>query len=106
MITKQGASLWSGHPVEQGFRYNDVTEAAAAATPEVGCRGGVAGDGTVVSATVVHDSGDARSVAVIEVGGERTIASCTDAAVIESFERDECCGRAVAVSEDGTFALT
>lgn len=103
MLTKQGAAVWAGRPAEGTFELHDVTDAAAAASPEVACDDGVSGVGTVVSATVVHDSGVPRAVAVVAVGDERTIASSVDEAVIASFESDECCALPVSVTADATF---
>lgn len=54
MITKQGASMWSTEPPVRGFAFDDVGEAALAATRTVDVDADLAGEVRVDGATVVH----------------------------------------------------
>lgn len=106
MITKQGVCLWSTEPPAGGYRADDVTAAAAAATPQVPLVSGVDARGTVLTWTVnADDDGPSRSLALVDLGdGTRTLVESADRALAETLVRDDVAGAAVTCRADA-FAL-
>ena len=74
-------------------------EVGPAAPPrEVAAPGDGAGRGTIAGYTVVHGE-SRRGVALVDLADGRRCMVGTDApAVVDAFEAEECCGRAVDVS--------
>jgi acetyl-CoA C-acetyltransferase len=106
MLTKQGVSIWSAAPPAAGrLGVADVELTARAETAERSVDADATGPATIAGYTVVHDrDGPVQAVAVCDVEGARTVATSTDAAVMEAMEREEWCGRAVTIPAPGDLA--
>jgi acetyl-CoA C-acetyltransferase len=104
ILTKTGASLWSARPFAGGFRATDVTDVATERTGVLPLLPDATGPATVVGATVLYD-GDApsRAVAVVDVGGGRTVARSADASVVREMTEIDPVGRPVMVTAPGEF---
>lgn len=106
MLTKAGGSTWSASPPDESFRATDVTAAATAATVVHPLVPDATGPGTIVGGTVLFgEGGPARAVAVVDVGGGRTVARCTDAAVATAMVESDWIGRPVTVRAPGEFVV-
>jgi acetyl-CoA C-acetyltransferase len=103
-LTKPGASLWSTREPAAGFRAADVTAEAAARTEEIPLVPDATGEAAVAGHTVVFEHGaPARAVAILDVAGGRTIASCGDVEVATRMASEDWVERAVTVTEPGAF---
>jgi acetyl-CoA C-acetyltransferase len=99
LMTKQGFGLWSNRAAPGGFRFADVSDAAAAATPLRPVVCGHQGPGRVAGWTVLHDGArppTAIIVADIE-GGSRAVASSDDPALAARLEAEEFSGAVVVI---------
>jgi acetyl-CoA C-acetyltransferase len=107
MITKQGVSVWSTEPPAAGYRYDDVSEASAAATGTVPVVDPVDARGTVLSFTVTADTeGPARAIALVDLGdGTRALAVADDRALAGSLVATDAIGAPAVVTADGSFDL-
>ena len=105
MITKPGASLWSGTPAPHGgFRDVDVTAVAVARTAVLELDPDAVGPATVAAHTIVYDGGEpARAVAILGVGTRRTIARSDDADVVTDMTTTDWVGRDVRIVGPGAF---
>jgi acetyl-CoA C-acetyltransferase len=103
---KQGCALFSNLPAANGYRYEDVTEAAAAADPPVPLDADYVGPATIVGYTVVFVGGQAsHSLAVCDTtAGKRTVVRSEDKELLASMMREEFCGRRILVRSDGSFS--
>ena len=108
MITKQGASIWSGEPPARPFANFDVSDAVAAELQPRPYRTGENEKAEVVSYTVICGrEGPERAVAVGEFDdGARTLLVSTVAEVMSAAVVEELCGSAVTVAGDGSFTPT
>jgi acetyl-CoA C-acetyltransferase len=101
LMTKQGVSVWSTEPAPAGFRYEDVSEEAARATPRAGVTAQAEGAARVAGYTVLHgrDGEPDRAAAYCDLAdGSRTIAVSRDAEWLREMEATELCGRTVRVA--------
>ncbi len=108
MITKQGVSIWATEPPAAGYRYDDVSKAAAAATGSVPVvDAGEAGVGSVLTYTVTADAeGPSRSIALVDLGdGRRALAISDDRPLAQVLVATDVVGARAAVAADGSFAL-
>jgi acetyl-CoA C-acetyltransferase len=107
MITKQGVSIWSTEPPAAGYRHDDVSEAAAAATAVVPVVDPLDARGTVCSYTVTADAdGPARAIALVDLGdGTRALAVADDRALAAALVETDAIGAPAVVSADGSFLL-
>lgn len=105
MLTKQGISLWAATPPKDGYRFEDVSEAAAVATTILPLVDDFAGDAQVASYTVVYQyDAPVRGIALCDLPDERrALVTTDDPAVMEAMVADEFCGRQVRVGPAGTF---
>jgi acetyl-CoA C-acetyltransferase len=98
MLTKQAAAVWSPRPPATPFRWDDVSSAAAKATPQCEVVGDVAGDGVVASYTVAPGPETSLAIALVDLAdGRRTIATTDEPESITLLVDGEWCGRNVAV---------
>ena len=108
MITKQGVSIWSTEPPVAGYRYDDVSDAAARATPVVPTADAVATSGTIVTYTVNADAeGPSRSIAVVELrDGTRALVVSDDRALAAHLIAHDSVGVTARVRADESFTLS
>ena len=106
MLTKQGVGLWSATPPRAGFRCEDVTAAATAATTARPLVAEHDGPATVASYTVLYmDGSPIRGIAVCDLpDGARTIATTEDPGEAAAMAAEEQCGRAVRIGAGGRLA--
>lgn len=99
MLTKQGVSLFGRRPPEGGFRFADVTEEAAAATPWVPVDPGYRGPARVATYTVLHEKGEPRRAVLLcdTPSGARTIAVVDSAAEARAMTTEDPIGQQVHV---------
>jgi acetyl-CoA C-acetyltransferase len=103
MLTKPGMALWS---TEAGARFEvvDVTDEAMAATETRPLDADATGAGHVVAHTVIHERGAPSSlVALVEVGGRRTVATDADPDRAGAVVDDDLVGRPVNVARPGVL---
>jgi acetyl-CoA C-acetyltransferase len=107
MITKQGVSIWSTDPAAAGYRHDDVSAAAAAATAVVPVVDPVDAQGTVLSFTVTADAdGPARAIALVDLGdGTRALAVADDRSLAGALVEADAIGAPASVTVDGAFHL-
>jgi acetyl-CoA C-acetyltransferase len=106
LMTKQGVSVWSSAPAPGGFRYDDVSDEAAAATAQVEAASDGCGAGRVAGYTVWFDrEGRAeRAVAYVDLDdGRRTLAGSDVPDLLERVQRTELCGARVRVADGELF---
>ena len=99
-LTKQGFGLWSTQPPPAGFRFADLTDAAALAAPSRPVALDPHGPGRVAGFTVLYDRGKPpRGIAIIDLeAGPRAVATTDDPTLAATMERAELCGAPVTVS--------
>jgi acetyl-CoA C-acetyltransferase len=107
MITKQGVSIWSTDPPAAGYRHDDVSGAAAAATAEVPVVDPLDARGTVITWTVNADAdGPSRAIALVDLGaGRRALAVSDDRALAGHLVTADAIGAGASVTADGSFRL-
>jgi len=107
MITKQGASIWSTAPPAAGYRSDDVSDAALAATATKPGVRHATGAATVATSTVLYDRSGAaeKGVVITDVDGGRAIAVTTDTETMASMTSEEWCGRTIQLTGDGSFRV-
>jgi len=107
MITKQGVSVWSTEPPGAGYRYEDVSAAAAGATREVPTADGSDAVGTILTYTVnADDEGPRRSIAVVDLGdGTRALVASDDRALAAHLVGEDAAGVRAHVGRDESFTL-
>jgi acetyl-CoA C-acetyltransferase len=95
ILTKQGASLWSGEPGPRPFAFDDVSEATARDTAALPLVEDASGDAIVAAYTVVPErNGPPRTVLLCDLpGGARTLAQSADPELAARAVREELCGR-------------
>lgn len=103
---KQGVALFADRPGAAGYAFEDVTEAVAAADPPLPVTADYAGPATIVGYTVSYQKGEiSHGFAYCDTpGGERTVARCQDAELLQRMTREEYCGRRVLIAADGSFS--
>ena len=96
MLTKQGLTVWGGRPDPAGFRLDDLTDAAAAATETIPVVG-AGGPGRVASYTVVYDRGEpARAVILVDLdAGGRAIVTATEPETLHAMTTQELIGQRI-----------
>jgi acetyl-CoA C-acetyltransferase len=102
---KQACALFSNVPSEDGYRYEDVTAAAAARDVPLPLTRDHAGPATIVGYTVVFQGGaPSHAIAICDTpGGARTVVRSDDGALVAAMTREEFCGRVIHVARDGGF---
>lgn len=107
MITKQGVSIWSTDPAAAGYRHDDVSVAAAAATPAVPVVDPLDARGVVLTYTVQADAdGPSRALALVDLGdGRRALAVSPDRSLAAELVDGDAIGLAAAVTADGAFTI-
>lgn len=98
-LNKQAFGVWSTTPAPGGFGFADVTDEVAGLMPPRRVVDTWEGEASVCGYTVMYH-GDQRvcGVALLDLpDGARTLASTLEAGLMERMEREELCGRAVAV---------
>lgn len=100
ILTKQAFGLWSSQPPVHGFRFRNVTEAAARETGVCEVVEGYAGPARVAGYTVLHDrSGHLRGIVVADTEpGRRVVAATEDREVAARTESEDFCGRVIDVA--------
>jgi len=103
---KQGVALFANEPGAAGYRFEDVTAAVAAQDPPLPVTADYAGPATIVGYAVSYQKGQiSHGFAYCDTpAGERTVARCQDAALLERMTREEYCGRSVLIAADGSFS--
>jgi acetyl-CoA C-acetyltransferase len=102
LLTKPGLALWSTDPGDRPFAAADVTDLAVAATPTVEVDGDVTGAGRVVGCTVLYEDGaPVTGIAVVQVGGVRTVALTDDRDLAADMVVTEWVGTDVRVPSPG-----
>jgi acetyl-CoA C-acetyltransferase len=103
MLNKCGFGLWSTAPGDGGFRFADVSEEVAAASPSKQLVPDHRGSATVASYTVLYAGHEpAKTIAVCDLAdGCRTVAQSEDAALVHASLESELCGRTVEIAADG-----
>ena len=103
IITKQGVTLFSTERGD-GFVFDDVTAAAAAASSEVEVVDAGEGPARVATYTVLYDNErPARTILLCDLeDGRRAIAIAEDPELAEWATREELCGAGVDLSADGS----
>jgi acetyl-CoA C-acetyltransferase len=99
-LTKQGVALWSTTPAPNGYGFEDVSSAVAAATSLCEVVPGFDGPATVAGYTVLY-RGDApwRGVVICNLpDGKRTVAYSESAQVMAQMEAAEYCGQEVTLA--------
>lgn len=95
LLTKQAFAVWSRHHSEDGFKFEDVSEQAAAQLETITLTDNYTGPATVASYTI---KAGANLIAVCNTeDGSRAIAISEDAALITLAENEEFCGRNVTI---------
>jgi acetyl-CoA C-acetyltransferase len=99
MITKHGMALWSCAPPEQGFRFADVSEEAAATTPVLEVVAEHHGRARVDGYTVAHERGvPVYAAALARIDDDRrVVVRCDDAELAAAMVDEEWCGRQITV---------
>ncbi|MEX1217164.1 MAG: hypothetical protein WEA11_01435 [Acidimicrobiales bacterium] len=106
LLTKPAITIWSNGAPRTPFTALDVSEAADDATDRRPVDPDTTGRGVVVGATVVPGrSGELVTVAVIEVGGVRTVAQSVELEVGRTFLDSDPVGRSVFLVVPGEFSL-
>jgi acetyl-CoA C-acetyltransferase len=102
---KQAVVLLSNESNPRGYGYDDITAAVAERDVPVPLNGDYVGPATIVGYTVVFQRGQvSHGVAICDTpAGERTVARCDDATLLDEMMRREFCGRVVDISPEGTF---
>jgi len=105
MNTKQACALYSGDPNPGGWQCADVSTEVAAATEVCELVTDYEGSALIAGYTVLFQGENAwRAVAVCDLpDGRRTVAFSEESAIVEALQREEFCGRQVAVVE-GRFS--
>jgi acetyl-CoA C-acetyltransferase len=105
MLTKQGVSLWSTRPGEEGFVGADVSEQVAREVEVVPVAEAAKGPARIAGYTVVHGaSGPERGVAYCDLpDGARALAETRDPDWLARLEREEWVGREVELLDDGAM---
>jgi acetyl-CoA C-acetyltransferase len=103
---KQACAVFSNVPAADGYRWEDVTAAAAARDVPVPLRDDYVGPATIVGYTVVFAGAvPSHAIAICDTpAGERTVVRSEDGALLDRMMREEFCGRAVRVDASGGFA--
>ena len=101
ILTKQGVTLWSTAPPSGPFRFEDLSEASARATPTAKFEARLAGPARVVTYTVPYEGEEpVRGLALCEMeDGRRTLASTEDRALATAMTQEEFCGRTLEVRD-------
>jgi acetyl-CoA C-acetyltransferase len=101
VLTKQGIAVWGRQPNPSGFQFADVTAETVAATEVRDVAIGYGGLAVTVATTVMHGrAGPERGIAIVDLpDGRRSIVSTSDAATMETMQRDETCGRHVEIAD-------
>lgn len=102
---KQGVMVLGTDAPEAGYRFEDVSEAAAEQEPPLPIDEEYVGPATVVGYTVIY-SGERRShaIAICDTpDGSRTVARTEDETLLEAMTAEEHCGRTVEIFADGSF---
>ena len=106
-MNKVGYGLWSTEPPASGFRFEDVTDEVAAASPARELAADYEGPARVLGYTVAY-LGDAplEGVAVCETpDGRRTIGISRDPGLMDAMMSRELCGTTVRVDADGAMTI-
>ncbi|MBW2420623.1 MAG: hypothetical protein JRH19_18920 [Deltaproteobacteria bacterium] len=103
---KQGCTVFSNLPSDEGYRYEDITQIVAEKDLPIPLNGEYSGPARVVGYTVVFTGEDpAHAIAICDTpDGERTVVRSEDPALLEQMTREEYCGREIEVQRDGTIA--
>jgi acetyl-CoA C-acetyltransferase len=103
---KQACAVFSNVPAAEGYRYEDVTAAAAAREVPVTLREDYVGPATIVGYTVVFAGAvPSHAIAICDTpAGERTVVRSEDPVLLDRMMREEFCGRAIRVDADGGFS--
>lgn len=105
MNTKQACALYSSEPNPRGWQAADVSAEVTAATDLCKLAAEYEGAAKIAGYTVLYQ-GEApwRAVAVCDIpNGARTVAYCERGDILEVLQREEYCGRQVAIVE-GQFS--
>jgi len=105
LMTKQACCLWSSHPPQGGWVFEDVTNAVREATAVRELVATYAGEATVAGYTVLYNGMQAsRAIAVFDLpDGRRSVAYSEDPLVVERMLGEECCGTRFQL-HDGRFS--
>lgn len=105
---KQGIALLSNKPNEQGFGFEDITEAVAEVDIPLPLNGDYTGPATVVGYTVAYHKDDpSHAFAYCDIpGGERTVVTTLDQDILALMMREEFVGREIQVLADRVLALS
>ncbi len=103
---KQACLLLSNVPGDHGYRYEDVTAAAAEQDAPLPLLEEYAGPATIVGYTVVFQGAvPSHAIAICDTpADERTVVRSEDGALLEAMTREEFCGRRIRVDRGGGFA--
>ncbi len=99
MLTKQGVSVWSSSPPPGRFEFADVTDAVAAAAPDINVVSGCSGTATIAAYTVLFEGPTAtRAVAICDLrDGTRTVAASTAKELVAAMIEREYCGATIEI---------
>ena len=104
---KQAIALFSNQPNQQGYQFEDITEAVAAVDIPLPLNGDYVGPATVVGYTVAFNK-DQPGIAYAycdTADDERTVVTTTEPALLELMMKEEFVGRTVQVLAGRVLAL-
>ena len=107
LMTKQGVSLWSSEPRSEGFLYDDVSDATAAATESVKVDSQVPSKARIASYTVSYQEDTPHTAIVLCDRDEtsRSLLSLVDPELALRLTLEEGCGREIRFLENGRAEL-
>jgi len=112
MMTKYGASVWTGSTPSRPFRFADLSAEVASADPGVALLENAEGIARIVAYTINFGK-DAqgeempqRAIVVCDIDAHRAVAFSEEADVMQRMMHEEYCGKEIMLGNNGRFHLS
>jgi acetyl-CoA C-acetyltransferase len=109
MMTKYGASVWTGSAPSRPFCFADVSAEVASADPGVALLENAEGIASIVAYTINFGK-DAqgeempqRAIVVCDIDAHRAVAFSEEVDVMQRMMKEECCGKEIMLGNNGHF---